>query len=64
MGKVKETLGSRKFLVTLSGVIVVVANEYFGWSLNTETVLGIVTMVASYVIGQGYVDGKRKESDK
>ena len=57
----KEKLGSRKFLVTLAGVIVVIGNDYFNLHLNNETVFSIVTMVASYVIGQGYVDGKKVE---
>ena len=59
MNKFKETITSRKFLVTLSGVIVVVANEYFGFNFDTETVLGIATMVSTYVLGQSHVDGKK-----
>lgn len=59
MIKFKETVTSRKFIVTLSGVIVVIANEYFGLKFDTETVIGIATMVSSYVLGQSHVDGKK-----
>lgn len=59
MKKIKETLSSRKFIVTLAGVITVIANDYFQLGLNQETVLSVVSMVVGYVLGQGYVDGKK-----
>lgn len=59
MNTLKEKLGSRKFLLTVAGVITVVANNYFNLHLSDDTVFGIVTMVASYVLGQGYVDSKK-----
>jgi cyanophycinase-like exopeptidase len=55
----KKKLGSRKFLVTLAGVLTVIANDYFGFGLDKDTVFGIVSMVAAYVLGQGYVDAKK-----
>jgi hypothetical protein len=58
VNKFKQTLTSRKFLMTVAGVIVVIGNDYFGLHLSNETVFGIVTMVASYVLGTAYVDGK------
>lgn len=54
----KKKLGSRKFLVTVAGIITVIANDYFELGLEGESVLGIVTIIAGYVLGQGYVDGK------
>jgi hypothetical protein len=60
----KQKLTSRKFLVTLAGVITVIANDYFNLGLNGETVFALVSLVASYVIGQGYVDGKKVVGDK
>lgn len=59
MKKLKETLSSRKFLITVAGVITVIANDYFNLGLNGESVFAVVSMVASYVIGQGYVDGQK-----
>lgn len=59
MKKFKETITSKKFLVTLSGIVVVIANDYFGFNLDKETVFGVVTMVTGYVLGQAHVDGKK-----
>lgn len=59
MNKLKEMFTSKKFLVTVSGVIVVVSNSYFGMHLSNNSVLGIVTMVVTYVVGQSHVDGKK-----
>lgn len=57
----KKKLGSRKFLITLAGVLTVIINDYFGIGLSGDSVFAIVTLVAGYVLGQGYVDGKKKE---
>lgn len=54
----KAKLGSRKFLMTVAGVITVLANNYFDLKLSTDTVFGVVTMVAAYVLGQSHVDAK------
>lgn len=59
MKTLKEKLGSRKFLVTIAGIVVVIGNEYFGFHLSNDSVFSIVSMIASYVLGQGYVDGKK-----
>lgn len=60
MKNLKEKLASRKLLVTLAGVIVVIGNEYFGLKLSNDSVFGVVSMIAAYVLGQGYVDGKKE----
>jgi hypothetical protein len=52
-------LTSRKFLVTVAGVITVVANDYFNLKLDNDTVFSLVSLVAAYVIGQSHVDAKR-----
>lgn len=62
MNKFKETITSKKFLVTVSGVIVVIGNDYFGFNLDKETVIGVVTMVSAYVLGQAHVDGKKVQN--
>jgi hypothetical protein len=59
MKKLKETLSSRKFLFTVAGVVTVVANDYFNLGLDRETVFAVTTSVVGYVLGQGYVDGKK-----
>jgi hypothetical protein len=59
MNKLKETLSSRKFLVTVAGIIVVIGNNDFGLHLSNDSVLGVVTMIVSYVLGQSHVDAKK-----
>jgi hypothetical protein len=54
-----KKLASRKFIVTVAGVITVVANDYFQLGLEKETVVSVVSLIASYILGQGYVDGKK-----
>lgn len=51
MIKINELLKSRRFWVTLSGVVVVVANEGLGLNLSEEQVTLVVTMLASLVVG-------------
>lgn len=55
-----KKLASRKLLITLAGVITVIGNDYFGLKLSNDTVFGVVSMIAAYVLGQGYVDGKKE----
>lgn len=57
----KAKLGSRKFLVTVAGVITVVANNYFDLKLSNDSVLGVVTVIVAYVLGQSHVDGKKAQ---
>jgi hypothetical protein len=59
----KEKLSSRKFLFTVAGVIVVIGNSYFSLHLSNESVFGVVSMIAAYVLGQSHVDAK-KEGNK
>jgi hypothetical protein len=57
----KAKLTSRKFLVTIAGVITVIANNYFDLKLSEDSVFGIVSMVAAYVLGQSHVDAKKAQ---
>lgn len=61
MNTFKEKLSSRKFLVTFAGIITVISNNYFDLKLSQDTVFGVVSMIAAYVLGQGYADGKKAE---
>jgi hypothetical protein len=60
----KKKIISKKLFLTISGIITVVANNYFDLKLDTETVFGVVSMVSAYVIGQGYVDGKKAQKEE
>ena len=56
----KEMLGSKKFLAALIAGVVWVAGR-FGLALNNEELLGAVTPLWLYVLGQGMADfGKAK----
>jgi hypothetical protein len=59
----REKLKSRKFLTTVAGIITVIANDLFDLGLDGDTILALVTLVAGYVLGEGYVDGKKVEKD-
>jgi len=54
----KEKLGSRKFIMTVVAALIMVGNDGLGLNLPTESLMTIAGLVASYVIGQGYVDGQ------
>ena len=51
MGKWKSLLGSRRFWVSAIGLVSVVAADVLGVELNQEQMLGIVTIVVAWVIG-------------
>lgn len=51
MSKVKSLLGSRRFWVSAVGLASVVASETLGIELNQEQIIGVVTIVVAWVIG-------------
>lgn len=56
----KKKLRSRKLLVTIAGVITVIANDYFDLGLKGDSVFALVSMIAAYVLGQGISDSKKE----
>jgi uncharacterized membrane protein len=51
MSKWKALLRSRRFWVSAVGLIAVIASDTFGLELNTEQMVGIITVVVAWVIG-------------
>lgn len=51
MSKWKSLLTSRRFWVSAIGLVSVVAADVLGVELNQEQMLGIVTIVVAWVIG-------------
>jgi len=51
MDKVKTLLKSRRFWVSVIGLTAVIASELFGVVLDTEQIVGVVTIVTAWVIG-------------
>ena len=49
--KLKSLLTSRRFWVSAIGLAAVVANTTLGINLNEEQILGVVTIVVAWVIG-------------
>ena len=49
--KLKSLLTSRRFWVSAIGLAAVVANTNLGINLNEEQILGVVTIVVAWVIG-------------
>lgn len=58
----RNKLKSRKFIATLAGVLTVIGNEVFNLKLSNESVISIVTLVITYVLGQSHVDSKKEVS--
>jgi uncharacterized membrane protein len=58
----QEKLKSRKFWVAIIGALLVVINDQLELGLDTESLMGIVGIAITYIIGQSAVDAtKRKE---
>ncbi len=56
----KDMLASKKFLAALLAGVVWIAGR-LGFDLNSEELLGVVTPLWAYIIGQGVADiGKLK----
>jgi len=51
MGKWKSLLTSRRFWVSAVGLASVIASEALGIELNQEQLIGVVTIVVAWVIG-------------
>tara|TARA_R110000744_G_scaffold153073_1_gene267381 strand:- start:439 stop:615 length:177 start_codon:yes stop_codon:yes gene_type:complete len=51
MDKVKSLLKSRRFWVSAVGLAAVVSSELFGFTLDTDQIVGVVTIVTAWVIG-------------
>ncbi|KMJ55316.1 hypothetical protein AB685_27860 [Bacillus sp. LL01] len=55
-----KKLTSRKFLMAVVTGLLVIANEGLGLSLPTESILTVAGVAISYIVGEAYVDGKKK----
>ena len=60
----KSLLGSKKFLATLVALIVVLADKIFGFNLPEDTILQVVGLVATFVLGQGIAATKATADPK
>ena len=51
MSKVKALITSRRFWVAVVGLVSVVASDTMGIELDQEQLIGVVTIVVAWVIG-------------
>jgi len=51
MAKIKALLASRRFWVSVVGLVAVCSTELLGLDLNIEQIVGVCTIVAAWVIG-------------
>jgi len=51
MSKWKSLLTSRRFWVSAVGLVAVCASDLFGINLNQEQMVGVITIVIAWVIG-------------
>ena len=58
MTKWKSLLTSRRFWVSAVGLAAVCASDVFGVELNQEQMVGIVTIVVAWVIGDTVRENK------
>lgn len=52
---IRAMLGSKKFIAAIAGVIAT-ALMRFGWDVDVETVVTVLTPIIAYIIGQGVAD--------
>jgi hypothetical protein len=54
-------LKSRKLWMALLAAILPIINTEFGLGLDTNSVLAVIGVIATYILGQAHVDGKKQE---
>ncbi len=63
MEVLKKLFASRKFVVSLAGIIFVLLTELAHLQISEDAVMTIVGIIASFVVGQGLADfGKEAEA--
>ena len=53
-----QRLKSRKFLVAIATILLVVCNEMVGLNIPAESYWAIILPVIAYILGEAYTDGK------
>jgi hypothetical protein len=56
MRVIKEMFGSKKFLASVAGVIAVAVAKLTGVEIPDDILMGVLGIVAAYVVGQGVAD--------
>ncbi len=56
-----ERLKSRKFLVAIATILLIICNEMVGLNIPAESYWAIILPVIAYILGEAYTDGKNKK---
>ena len=57
-----QRLKSRKFLMALAAILLIICNEMVGLNIPNDAYWAIVLPVIAYILGEAYTDGKNKVS--
>lgn len=53
-----QRLKSRKFLLSIATVVLIILNEAVGLSIPEDAYWKIITPVVAFILGESYIDGK------
>lgn len=53
-----QRLKSRKFLLAIATVILIILNEAVGLSIPEDAYWKIIAPVVAFILGESYIDGK------
>jgi hypothetical protein len=59
---IMEKLKSRKLWMALLAAILPIINTEFALGLDTNSILAVIGVIATYILGQAHVDAKRAEN--
>lgn len=51
LAKIKSMVASRRFWVAAAGLAAVVSSELFGYTLDTDQVVAIATIIVAWIVG-------------
>ncbi len=53
-----QRLKSRKFLVAVATILLIICNEMIGLNIPADSYWAIILPVIAYILGEAYTDGK------
>ena len=53
-----QRLKSRKFLVAIATILLIICNEMIGLNIPADSYWAIILPVIAYILGEAYTDGK------
>lgn len=53
-------LKSRKFWIAVMGAMMLILTDGLGMDINKEVILGAMGVLISYILGESYIDSRKK----